>query len=181
MTHTEKEIKSAEKKHCEDLRLRKKELARIEREAYERRIAFVKALDPAKAEPLIGPLAVYQMRHDAFLSGVTIITALEEAIDLTALLRGDILTNQYTTTPAYILLNYTLTPQNGCYHHYRGSTKELVHVNQNSINGEFFAMNDLYAILVALGYELTEEEAQWKDGTHLAYNNKPLDAFFPCA
>lgn len=175
---TEKEIEKAQKAQSKDLKYRKKELARIEKEAYARRVEFVKSLNPFMAEPFVGPLALYQMRHLAFNCGVTNLSDIENIIDVNAMLQGSILTNQYVSSPGYLmLLQFVMYPMTGCYHYYRSYTRTIEHLTADSLRGGFFAANDLYDILIAMGYEMTAEERQWRDGTHPAYVNKPLEAF----
>lgn len=174
---SEKEVRKAERLFKEDLHKRREALNQVEKDAFHHRIAFVKNLEPAAAETMIGALAVFAVRWDLFLQSCDH-DLFAEVVDTKTLYEEGLKDNPYAATPAFLLL-----AQSVCcviretYHHC--SKDSCMHFSKNDWGSNRPIMDDLYRILFALGYTETEEEKQWRDGSHPAYMNQKLEDFLP--
>ena len=163
------EEKKAKKAIEKDYFSRKRELDRVQKAAEQRRYEFVLGLEPSKAEPYLGPLAVWYARwgnYDSLCNE----KQFEQLIDLDTLLTEDLMHNTYCATPAFLLLSLIVSSGSKSTYHFVDSLNRKIAYKGSNMLAMPAELEDLYRILIALGYEQTEEEKQWRDGTHFAYD-----------
>ena len=159
-----------EKEIRKDYLLRKRTLDKIQANAEQHRFEFVMNLEPAKAEAYVGPLAVLCARWGTTMSSFGD-KQFEQLVDLETLLTEDLMHNTYGTNPGFLLLSMFVTSGKNSSYHFANSLDHKVVYKGENILAMPSDLEDLYRILLALGYEQTEEERQWRDGTHPAYDH----------
>lgn len=146
----------------------KRILDNIQKNAAQHRFEFVRDLDPAKAEPFVGPLAVFST-----LWGISLGSfdgyKFESCVDLETLVTGGLMHNPYGSNPGFLLLAQIVSCDLRNGYHFANKVDMKVKFKGSDILARPADLDDLYSILLALGYEMTDEEKQWRDGTHPAY------------
>lgn len=164
-----KQMYDAKKAKEKDYFSRKRELDRIQKEAEKRRYEFVLGLEPSSADPYVGPLAVWFARWGSYDS-LCNEKQFEQLVDLDTLLTGDLMHNTYCATPAFLLLSLIVSSGSKSTYHFGDSLNRKIVYKGSQMLAMPSELEDLYRILIALGYEQTDEEKQWREGSHKAFD-----------